>query len=97
VQLPSRPRALDLLSVMASCRPTTKKDWSVPRWLDSACETGGSILQREGMPHSYAPQFRGDGLDQVRSGLRVAEVAANGRCRRGDGVSLGSTGPHRPG
>jgi hypothetical protein len=68
VQLPSRRRALDLLSVMASCRPTTKKDWSVPRWLDSACETGGSILQREGMRHSYAPQFRAMVVDQVRSG-----------------------------
>jgi hypothetical protein len=27
------------------------------------------------MPHSYAPQFRAMVVDQVRSGLRVAEVA----------------------
>jgi putative transposase len=29
------------------------------------------------MPHSYAPQFRAMVVDQVRSGLRVAEVAAS--------------------
>jgi putative transposase len=29
------------------------------------------------MPHSYAPQFRAMVIDQVRSGRRVAEVAAS--------------------
>jgi transposase-like protein len=29
------------------------------------------------MPHSYAPQFRAMVVDQVRSGMRVAEVAAS--------------------
>jgi transposase-like protein len=29
------------------------------------------------MPHSYAPQFRAMVVDQVRSGLRVAEMAAS--------------------
>jgi hypothetical protein len=39
VQLPSRRRALDLMSVMASCRPTTKKDWPDPLRLVHRCES----------------------------------------------------------
>jgi transposase len=44
--------------------------------LDPVCETGGLILEGGAMPHAYAAQFRAMVVEQVRSGRRVAEVAA---------------------